>query len=159
MRREPLQDRFSGPFCPDCCDDPKIRAEIECKCESARCAMPKCNALCMFAQFPPVPIGMLLHRTTTSKVNQAMQITPGWVCSPACLFGFMRMRQEGPGSGEQARQAIDAINALQEVYFGLEPGPRADEYRVDRRLYGLISRAQLDTIRQAARYALMASVS
>lgn len=166
MKREPLQDRFSGPYCQDCKDESQDDAD-RCACREARCVMPRCSIRVAKSRHPPVPVSLLLWRVSPSRKN--MVVSPGWACSAACLFGFARAVASYPRStgrsmsAEQAAKAATMLTELQAAYLGAEPADRTGEparrdYSMDPRIWKVISKEQLHTIERATEYAHMASV-
>jgi len=117
--------------------------------------MPRCSKRAWESHTPPVPVTLLLWRIAPGKND--LSVAPGWACSPACLFGFARALQKGPGSVEQAVQAAKMLTELQAIYLGADLVHKRMR-RYDPRIWKLISREQLHTIEKAAEYAHMASV-
>lgn len=155
-RSHALQNHFSGPYCPACGDAPPNLID-PCRCDEARCVMPKCRTIVSRTALerPPVPVSMLLWRVSGDLKKHA-EISPGWACRATCLLGFVRQRQ--PGSApEQARRALYVLNSLQAPYMGVSR-VKDGEPELDREIWRILARDQLQTIHLAAQYASLASV-
>ena len=157
MPSRTLQDRFSGPYCSDCDDRGTRQVPGPCGCRDARCIMPRCSMRVASSSHVPVPVTLLIWRVQPAGLKSEMIVTPGWACGPACLFGYARALQDGPDQVAQAKQAAEALNGLQAAYFDVAPTAKHEPH-IDPRIWDVIANDQLQTIREAAKYAHMASV-
>lgn len=160
MKRRKLQDRFSGPYCLDCSDALRNEDGARCKCPTARCLMPRCHRRPSEGghTYRAVPVGMLMWRKKPNEPASEMVVSPGWACSPNCLFGFIRSLQDAKKPSDQALMAVSVLNSLQSAYFEVAP-TAGGAYHIDERIWGIIALDQLDTIRTAVRYANMAAMA
>ncbi len=156
MTNEVRQDHFSGPFCVGCDDAPETDGALECDCAEARCIVPRCHLRVAVEEsahgWPPVPVAMLQWQAKGGSLASKMLVSPGWACSPFCLFEFVRSTRGVKSHAKASGLAVDALNALHEIYFGIVPtsvyAPRLDE-----RIWKIAASDQVGTIREAVRIA------
>jgi len=157
MANDKPQDHFSGPFCLGCDDAPESIVMEACDCAEARCIVPRCHLRVATEErshgWPPVPVGMLDWRIKKGTLDAKMLVSPGWACSPRCLFAFVRSTHKADSYAKSSELAADALNALQEIYYGLGPTGKDEPRIVDNRIWRIAAADQLQTIREAAKIA------